>query len=72
MSETPSARPAAPNVFETVPMNSEDSWRQVKKIAWAAIYACGHPRGGCSEHCDLFAKIFDIACDRLKAEGVSR
>ena len=57
------------NVFADVPMNSEDSWLRVEKIAFDAIYVCGHPRGGCSSHCDLFVRIIEIARARLKAEG---
>ena len=65
----PSTPTLRTNVFADVPMNNEDSWLRVEKIAFDAIYACGHPRGGCEKYCDPLVKIIGIARDRLKAEG---
>jgi hypothetical protein len=53
--------------FKDVPMNNDDSWRKVQQLAKSAIFKCGHPRGGCPTHCDIFARFLEIANARLDA-----
>lgn len=57
--------------FHDVPIESTTAWLMVEKIAHDAVYICGHPRGGCRNHCDRMVKIIEIARERLKAEANS-
>lgn len=48
------------------------AWQRVKQLTHAMIYRCGHPRGGCPEHCDLLVKMFDLACEQLATRTPSQ
>lgn len=58
-----------PNVFEMVPIENTAAWRKVKELTFRAVYTCGHPRGGCPRHCDVFMQIAELAEERLADAG---
>jgi len=53
-------------------MNSplgDTSLRLSLKTAQAMVYCCGHPRGGCPNHCDLLVKVIDSCRTALAASS---
>ena len=54
--------------FACVPVENKRALELIAGICHAAIFECGHPRGGCKSHCDRFVKILELVRERLVAE----
>ncbi len=49
-------------------MESKEALRLALKTAERLVYVCGHPRGGCANHCDLLVKVIYACREALDSQ----